>query len=154
MVPRALLLALVATVVTVPLGVLLALGLDRCGGRVPSTANFAVLLASLAMLMGLAWPGWWIWAALIFMIGQSYAEPLDQIGGAMDGARSGESHVFPGPGGLRLIGFEALERVGERSGPAGGTQAHVDFVEIAFVGESSERRHDSGAEAGVVLDRG
>ena len=23
--------------------------------------------------------GWWLWAALIFLLGRSYAEPLDQI---------------------------------------------------------------------------
>ena len=30
-------------------------------------------------LLGLAWPGWWLWAALIFLLGRRHAEPLDQI---------------------------------------------------------------------------
>jgi membrane-associated protease RseP (regulator of RpoE activity) len=31
------------------------------------------------VLLGLVWPGWWLWAALIFLLGRSHAEPLDQI---------------------------------------------------------------------------
>jgi membrane-associated protease RseP (regulator of RpoE activity) len=32
------------------------------------------------VLLGFVWSGWWLWAALIyFLIGRSYAEPLDQI---------------------------------------------------------------------------
>jgi membrane-associated protease RseP (regulator of RpoE activity) len=31
------------------------------------------------ILLGIAWQGWWIWAALIFFAGRYYAEPLDQI---------------------------------------------------------------------------
>ncbi len=31
------------------------------------------------LLLGLAWSGWWLWAALIFFFGRSYAEPLDLI---------------------------------------------------------------------------
>jgi membrane-associated protease RseP (regulator of RpoE activity) len=31
------------------------------------------------VLLGLAWSGWWLWAALIFFLGRVYAEPLDQI---------------------------------------------------------------------------
>ena len=38
-------LGLLATVITIPLGVAMALGLDRWRGRVPATANFAVLLS-------------------------------------------------------------------------------------------------------------
>lgn len=35
----------------------------------------------LVLLIGLGflWSGWWMWAALIFFFGRSYAEPLDQI---------------------------------------------------------------------------
>lgn len=35
----------------------------------------------LAVLVGLGffWNGWWIWAGLIFMLGRTHAEPLDQI---------------------------------------------------------------------------
>ncbi len=31
------------------------------------------------VLLGIFWMGWWLWAALIFLLGRSYAEPLDQI---------------------------------------------------------------------------
>jgi membrane-associated protease RseP (regulator of RpoE activity) len=31
------------------------------------------------VLLGLVWPGWWLWAVLILMFGRVYAEPLDQI---------------------------------------------------------------------------
>ncbi len=36
------------------------------------------ILVALVML-GLVWPGWWIWALLIFLLGRVHAEPLDQI---------------------------------------------------------------------------
>jgi membrane-associated protease RseP (regulator of RpoE activity) len=29
--------------------------------------------------MGFLWSGWWLWAALVFLFGRIYAEPLDQI---------------------------------------------------------------------------
>jgi membrane-associated protease RseP (regulator of RpoE activity) len=31
------------------------------------------------IVLGLVWSGWWFWAALIFFLGRSHAEPLDQI---------------------------------------------------------------------------
>jgi hypothetical protein len=32
------------------------------------------------VILGFVWSGWWLWAALIFfLVGRSYAEPLDQI---------------------------------------------------------------------------
>ncbi len=37
-----------------------------------------IILGAL-LLLGLAWSGWWLWAFLIFMLGRTYAEPLDQI---------------------------------------------------------------------------
>lgn len=37
-----------------------------------------VILVAL-VLLGFVWNGWWIWAALIFLLGRSHAEPLDQI---------------------------------------------------------------------------
>lgn len=37
-----------------------------------------VILVAL-VLLGLVWAGWWIWAALIFILGRAHAEPLDQI---------------------------------------------------------------------------
>lgn len=30
-------------------------------------------------LMGFVWSGWWLWTALIFLLGRAHAEPLDQI---------------------------------------------------------------------------
>lgn len=36
------------------------------------------ILVSLIVL-GVVWPGWWLWAFLIFVIGRFHAEPLDQI---------------------------------------------------------------------------
>jgi membrane-associated protease RseP (regulator of RpoE activity) len=29
--------------------------------------------------LGFLWVGWWLWAALLFMLGRTYAEPYDQI---------------------------------------------------------------------------
>jgi membrane-associated protease RseP (regulator of RpoE activity) len=31
------------------------------------------------VLLGFVWNGWWLWAALIFLLGRYHAEPLDQI---------------------------------------------------------------------------
>jgi Zn-dependent protease len=31
------------------------------------------------VLLGFLWSGWWLWAVLIFLMGRSHAEPLDQI---------------------------------------------------------------------------
>jgi membrane-associated protease RseP (regulator of RpoE activity) len=36
------------------------------------------ILISLIVL-GFFWPGWWLWAFLIFFMGRAYAEPLDQV---------------------------------------------------------------------------
>lgn len=46
------------------------------GRRVNNLLPF--ILSALAIL-GLVWPGWWLWAFLIFMLGRLHAEPLDQI---------------------------------------------------------------------------
>jgi len=43
-----------------------------------ASALLPVILIALALL-GLVWPGWWLWAFLIFLLGRSHAEPLDQI---------------------------------------------------------------------------
>jgi len=43
-----------------------------------STSLLPVILLGL-VLLGLVWPGWWLWAFLIFMLGRFHAEPLDQI---------------------------------------------------------------------------
>ncbi len=41
-------------------------------------AIFPYILGAL-VAMGFVWSGWWLWAALLFMLGRVYAEPLDQI---------------------------------------------------------------------------
>jgi len=46
---------------------------------------FPAILAMLVIL-GIFWSGWWFWAVLIFLLGRSYAEPLDQIT-TLDGRR-------------------------------------------------------------------
>jgi membrane-associated protease RseP (regulator of RpoE activity) len=40
----------------------------------------------LLVLLGFAWSGWWFWAAILFLLGRVYAEPLDQIT-ELDGRR-------------------------------------------------------------------
>jgi membrane-associated protease RseP (regulator of RpoE activity) len=30
-------------------------------------------------VMGIAWPGWWLWAGLLFFMGRSHPETLDEI---------------------------------------------------------------------------
>ncbi len=37
------------------------------------------IILGLLVLLGFVWSGWWLWAALIFLLGRVYAEPLDQI---------------------------------------------------------------------------
>jgi membrane-associated protease RseP (regulator of RpoE activity) len=39
---------------------------------------FPILLLVLVGL-GFVWSGWWFWAAMVFLLGRVYAEPLDQI---------------------------------------------------------------------------
>lgn len=34
---------------------------------------------SILLVLGLAWEGWWLWAAMLFVLGRVHAEPLDQI---------------------------------------------------------------------------
>ena len=29
--------------------------------------------------LGLVWSGWWLWAALIFFLGRTHAQPMDEI---------------------------------------------------------------------------
>ena len=31
------------------------------------------------LALGFVWSGWWLWAAIIYFLGRTYAEPLDQI---------------------------------------------------------------------------
>jgi Zn-dependent protease len=37
------------------------------------------IILIITVLLGFLWSGWWIWAFLIFLLGRSHAEPLDQI---------------------------------------------------------------------------
>ena len=47
-------------------------------GRKTARRLFPVLILVTALL-GFLWSGWWLWSALIFFFGRSYAEPLDDI---------------------------------------------------------------------------
>jgi membrane-associated protease RseP (regulator of RpoE activity) len=46
------------------------------GKRVNRILPFIIVLT---VLLGFFWSGWWLWAFLIFLLGRSHAEPLDQI---------------------------------------------------------------------------
>ena len=37
------------------------------------------VILAVTVLLGFFWSGWWLWAFLIFVLGRSHAEPLDQI---------------------------------------------------------------------------
>jgi membrane-associated protease RseP (regulator of RpoE activity) len=39
---------------------------------------FPVILFA-TLLLGFFWSGWWLWSLIIFLLGRSHAEPLDQI---------------------------------------------------------------------------
>ncbi len=43
------------------------------------TRRLLPFILVLLILLGYVWMGWWIWAALLFLLGRAYAEPLDQI---------------------------------------------------------------------------
>ena len=47
-------------------------------GREKAQKLYPIVLVALLGL-GLVWSGWWLWAALVFLFGRRYAEPLDQI---------------------------------------------------------------------------
>jgi membrane-associated protease RseP (regulator of RpoE activity) len=47
-------------------------------GKKASDRAFPFIVVLLA-IMGIFWNGWWLWAALVFFLGRSHAEPLDQI---------------------------------------------------------------------------
>jgi Zn-dependent protease len=53
-------------------------------GRRAKTVWPFIIVALVAL--GLAWPGWWLWAALLFLLGRRYAQPLDEIT-PLDGKR-------------------------------------------------------------------
>lgn len=46
------------------------------GRRVNIAVPFILVIT---ILLGFLWSGWWLWAFLIFLLGRSHAEPLDQI---------------------------------------------------------------------------
>ena len=37
------------------------------------------IILVITVILGFFWSGWWLWAFLIFVLGRSHAEPLDQI---------------------------------------------------------------------------
>jgi membrane-associated protease RseP (regulator of RpoE activity) len=43
------------------------------------TRRLLPFILILLLALGYVWMGWWIWAALLFLLGRTYAEPLDQI---------------------------------------------------------------------------
>ena len=47
-------------------------------GRRVAAALWPVLVVGL-VLLGMVWSGWWIWAALLFLLGRVYATPLDDV---------------------------------------------------------------------------
>ena len=47
-------------------------------GKKTAARILPFVLVGLVML-GFAWSGWWLWAALIFFLGRSHAEPMDQV---------------------------------------------------------------------------
>jgi membrane-associated protease RseP (regulator of RpoE activity) len=47
-------------------------------GRKRAQRVFPFILGAL-LLLGIFWTGWWLWAGIIFFLGRSYAEPLDEI---------------------------------------------------------------------------
>lgn len=47
-------------------------------GKEKAKKLYPIVLVALLGL-GLVWSGWWLWAALVFLFGRRYAEPLDQI---------------------------------------------------------------------------
>jgi membrane-associated protease RseP (regulator of RpoE activity) len=51
----------------------------RAGGLLPFLVGGLVLL-------GFVWSGWWLWAALVLILGRTYAQPLDDVT-PLDGRR-------------------------------------------------------------------
>ncbi len=57
-----------------------------------SKKMFPYIVGILAVL-GIFWSGWWIWAALLFWLGRTSAEPLDQIT-TLDSTRRGVAFLM------------------------------------------------------------
>jgi membrane-associated protease RseP (regulator of RpoE activity) len=47
-------------------------------GKNAARRVYPIVLAGL-LILGIFWNGWWLWAVLIFFLGRTHAEPLDQI---------------------------------------------------------------------------
>ena len=47
-------------------------------GKETSRKTLPVIVILLAA-MGFLWSGWWLWAGLLFLLGRTHAEPMDQI---------------------------------------------------------------------------
>lgn len=45
----------------------------------PRVKKLFPFIIGITVLLGFAWPGWWLWTALLFLVGRMYDEPLDQI---------------------------------------------------------------------------
>jgi membrane-associated protease RseP (regulator of RpoE activity) len=43
------------------------------------TRKFYPFIMVILVGLGFVWSGWWLWAAMLFLLGRVYAEPLDQI---------------------------------------------------------------------------
>jgi Zn-dependent protease len=41
--------------------------------------RFVPFIIVALVILGIVWPGWYLWAALIFFLGRTYAQPLDEI---------------------------------------------------------------------------
>ncbi len=41
--------------------------------------KFRPVILGILLILGIFWSGWWLWAVMIFILGQTHAEPLDQI---------------------------------------------------------------------------
>lgn len=41
--------------------------------------QFVPIIIAGLIILGFFWSGWWLWAVLIFFLGRTHMEPLDQI---------------------------------------------------------------------------
>lgn len=44
-----------------------------------ATARLWPFIIGLLLLLGMVWPGWYIWAGMVFLMGRTYARPRDEI---------------------------------------------------------------------------
>ena len=44
-----------------------------------ATARLWPFIIGILLLLGMVWPGWYLWAALVFLMGRTYARPRDEI---------------------------------------------------------------------------